>query len=138
MGVPPGQRVLAALGPKVLRLAADRTAGAHPYLVTPEHTRAHETYSADGAHRTEQHAILDTDVVRARERARTALTFYLKRQNYTNNGAALVLPTRTSPSPIPTASSTDSSRSEAPNRWPPESPNTLTRREPRLHPAHFR
>src|ERR1035441_9040331 len=38
-GVPEASLVLAALGPKVLRLAAERTAGAHPYLVTPEYTR---------------------------------------------------------------------------------------------------
>src|SRR6266700_218511 len=38
-GVPAQSLVLAALGPKVLRLAAERTAGAHPYLVTPEYTR---------------------------------------------------------------------------------------------------
>src|SRR5581483_2223952 len=37
-GVPPEQRMLAALGPKVLELSAARTAGAHPYLTTPEHT----------------------------------------------------------------------------------------------------
>ena len=37
-GVPAGSLVLAALGPKVLRLAAERTAGAHPYLVTPDYT----------------------------------------------------------------------------------------------------
>ena len=37
-GVPASGRVLAALGPKVLRLAAERTAGAHPYFVPPEHT----------------------------------------------------------------------------------------------------
>ena len=39
-GVPVEDRVLAALGPKVLALAAERTAGAHPYLTTPAHTRA--------------------------------------------------------------------------------------------------
>jgi probable F420-dependent oxidoreductase len=38
-GVPVARRALAALGPRVLRLAADRTAAAHPYLVTPDHTR---------------------------------------------------------------------------------------------------
>src|SRR5205823_3022013 len=38
-GVPAEDRVLAALGPKVLKLSAERTAGAHPYLTTPEHTR---------------------------------------------------------------------------------------------------
>ena len=38
-GVPVARRALAALGPRVLRLAGDRTAAAHPYLVTPDHTR---------------------------------------------------------------------------------------------------
>lgn len=38
-GVPSDRIVLAALGPRVLRLAAERTAGAHPYLTTPDHTR---------------------------------------------------------------------------------------------------
>jgi probable F420-dependent oxidoreductase len=43
-GVPAERRILAALGPRVLRLAGTRTAGAHPYLVTPEHSRlARET-----------------------------------------------------------------------------------------------
>src|ERR1044072_8490593 len=37
--VPVEGRVLAALGPRVLRLSAERAAGAHPHLVTPEHTR---------------------------------------------------------------------------------------------------
>ncbi len=40
LGVPLERVVLAALGPRVLRLAAERTGGAHPYLTTPEHTRA--------------------------------------------------------------------------------------------------
>jgi hypothetical protein len=39
-GVPPDRRILAALGPRALRLAADRTLGTHPYLVVPDHTRA--------------------------------------------------------------------------------------------------
>jgi probable F420-dependent oxidoreductase len=38
-GVPNDEIVLAALGPRVLRIAAERTAGAHPYLTTPRHTR---------------------------------------------------------------------------------------------------
>ena len=42
-GVPKDRRVVAALGPRVLRLSAQRSAGAHPYLTTPEHTaRARE------------------------------------------------------------------------------------------------
>ena len=38
-GVPPDRRILAALGPRALRLAAARTLGTHPYLVVPDHTR---------------------------------------------------------------------------------------------------
>ena len=44
-GVPAQRRILAALGPKALRLAADRTAGTHPYLVVPDHTRLPATCS---------------------------------------------------------------------------------------------
>ena len=46
--VPASGRVLAALGPKVLRLAAERAAGAHPYLVTPKHTRLARQILGDG------------------------------------------------------------------------------------------
>jgi probable F420-dependent oxidoreductase len=54
-GVPQSRRVLAALGPKVLRLAADRTAGAHPYLVTPEHTRRAREWLGTRAARRPRH-----------------------------------------------------------------------------------
>jgi probable F420-dependent oxidoreductase len=85
-GVPRSQRVLAALGPKLLRLAADRTAGAHPYLVTPEHTRrARELIGPGVLLAPEQHVVLDADPARARELARNAITRYLKLSNYTNN-----------------------------------------------------
>ncbi|MDT4945876.1 MAG: hypothetical protein QOH14_2609 [Pseudonocardiales bacterium] len=85
-GVPHSQRALAALGPKLLRLAADRTAGAHPYLVTPEHSRrARELLGADVLLAPEQHVVLDADPARARELARTALGRYLTLSNYTNN-----------------------------------------------------
>jgi probable F420-dependent oxidoreductase len=85
-GVPPSQRALAALGPKVLRLAADRTAGAHPYLVTPEHTRqARKLLGPDVLLAPEQHVVLDADVARGRDLARTALSRYLDLANYTNN-----------------------------------------------------
>ena len=85
-GVPQNGRALAALGPKVLRLAAERTAGAHPYLVTPEHTRrARELLGphaliAPGATRRPH-----TDKVRGRESARAALKYYLALTNYTTN-----------------------------------------------------
>jgi probable F420-dependent oxidoreductase len=85
-GVPPGRRVLAALGPKVLRLAADRTAGAHPYLVTAEHTRrARELLGSDALLAPEQHVVLDSDRARGRELARSALGYYLELRNYTSN-----------------------------------------------------
>jgi probable F420-dependent oxidoreductase len=85
-GVPPGQRALAALGPKVLRLAADRTAGAHPYLVTPEHTRrARKLVGPAALLAPEQHVVLDADIARGRDLARAALSRYLDLTNYTNN-----------------------------------------------------
>jgi probable F420-dependent oxidoreductase len=85
-GVPPESLVLAALGPRVLRLAAERTAGAHPYLVTPEHTReARAALGPAALLAPEQAVTLQTDPQRARELARGALTYYLRLSNYTNN-----------------------------------------------------
>jgi probable F420-dependent oxidoreductase len=85
-GVPRSHRALAALGPKVLRLAADRTAGAHPYLVTPEHTRqARELLGPHVLLAPEQHVVLDADPDSARALGRKALSRYLTLTNYTNN-----------------------------------------------------
>jgi len=85
-GVPVEARVLAALGPKVLRLARDRTAGAHPYLTTPEHTeQAREILGTGKLLVPEQKVILDTDQDRARANAREKLAMYLRLPNYTNN-----------------------------------------------------
>jgi len=85
-GVPQSRRALAALGPKVLRLAADRTAGAHPYLVTPEHTRqARELLGPDVLLAPEQHVVLDSDKARGREFARGVLRSHLQLRNYTTN-----------------------------------------------------
>jgi len=84
--VPLSQRALAALGPKVLRLAAERTAAAHPYLVTPEHTRlARNLLGTDVLLAPEQHVVLDADQARARDLARNSLSRYLKLTNYTAN-----------------------------------------------------
>ncbi|WP_327730040.1 LLM class F420-dependent oxidoreductase [Streptomyces sp. NBC_00487] len=84
-GVPAGRRVLAALGPKMLRLARDRSAGSHPYLVTPEHTsEAREALGEDSLLAPELKVVLDTDPARARTLARTHLAFYLTLPNYTN------------------------------------------------------
>jgi probable F420-dependent oxidoreductase len=84
--VPPQGRALAALGPRVLALAAARTAGAHPYLVTPEHTRqAREILGAGPLLAPEQKVVLTTDPAQAREIARAALGLYLQLPNYTSN-----------------------------------------------------
>ncbi len=78
--------VLAALGPKMLRLAADRTAGAHPYLVTVEHTAWARKQIGDSAILApEQTAILETDPGRARKLARTHLSHYRNLPNYREN-----------------------------------------------------
>jgi probable F420-dependent oxidoreductase len=86
-GVPAGRLVLAALGPRVLRLAAERTAGAHPYLVTPEHTRvAREVLGADAVLAPEHKVVLDTDPGRARALGRSRVEDpYLHLSNYTAN-----------------------------------------------------
>ncbi|MEV5751905.1 LLM class F420-dependent oxidoreductase [Actinoallomurus sp. NPDC052308] len=85
-GAPSAERVLAALGPRMLELARDRTAGAHPYLVTAEHTaRARQVLSPDRLLAPEVKVVLDTDPERARATARQHLGFYIKLPNYTNN-----------------------------------------------------
>jgi probable F420-dependent oxidoreductase len=85
-GVPKDRRVVAALGPKVLELSAHRSAGAHPYLTTPEHTAtAREVIGADAFLAPEHKAVLTTDPERARAVGRKALEIYLDLQNYLNN-----------------------------------------------------
>jgi probable F420-dependent oxidoreductase len=86
-GVPADSLVLAALGSKVLRLAAERTAGAIPYLVPPEHTRrAREILGAGPLLAPEQKAVLETDPERARAIGRPRVrTPYLGLVNYTSN-----------------------------------------------------
>lgn len=79
-------RVLAALGPKMLELARTRTAGTHPYLVTPELTqRARTGVGPDGLVASEQAVVLDGDPSRARAVARAHLQGYLGLPNYANN-----------------------------------------------------
>ena len=86
-GVPQRRRVLAALGPRVLRLAAERAAGAHPYLVPPEHTRAaREILGEDALLAPEQKVVLEPDPVRARAIGRPRIENpYLSLSNYTSN-----------------------------------------------------
>ncbi|MFP5347968.1 MAG: LLM class F420-dependent oxidoreductase [Actinomycetes bacterium] len=84
--VPVERRVLAALGPRMLRLAAERAAGAHPYFVPVEHTaQARETLGDGPLLVTEQAVVLETDPDRARRVARRHTTGYLGLPNYTNN-----------------------------------------------------
>jgi probable F420-dependent oxidoreductase len=79
-------RVLAALGPKMLELARARTAGSHPYLVTPEHTAvAREALGPGKLVAPEQAVVLETDPAAARAIARAHLAVYLGLPNYTNN-----------------------------------------------------
>jgi probable F420-dependent oxidoreductase len=87
--VKPGERpprVLAALGPKMLSLAAERADGAHPYLVTPEHTaKARTQLGPDRWLLPEQAVVLEADPEQARAIARRHLSRYLDLRNYTNN-----------------------------------------------------
>ncbi|MGH3995849.1 MAG: LLM class F420-dependent oxidoreductase [Pseudonocardiaceae bacterium] len=84
--VPVGGRVLAALGPKMLEVAANRSRGVHPYLVTPEHTRgAREIVGADALVLPEQTVILCADRAQARTIATDWLKLYLSLPNYANN-----------------------------------------------------
>ncbi|MDT0455470.1 LLM class F420-dependent oxidoreductase [Streptomyces sp. DSM 41527] len=80
-------RVLAALGPKMLELARDRTDGAHPYFVTPEHTaRARDILGTGPLLAPEQAVLLESDPATARALAREHHTrFYLQLPNYTGN-----------------------------------------------------
>ncbi|MGW0989322.1 LLM class F420-dependent oxidoreductase [Streptomyces sp. NPDC002486] len=85
-GVPADRRLLAALGPKSLRLARDRAAGSIPYLVTPEHTaHAREILGEAPLLGPELGVIPETDPARARALAREFLELYLPLPNYTNN-----------------------------------------------------
>ncbi len=84
--VPPSRRVLAALGPRMLALAAERAAGAHPYFVPVEHTaQARETLGDGVLVAPEVTVVLEADATRAREVARSFTTGYLGLPNYANN-----------------------------------------------------
>ncbi|GAA4019063.1 LLM class F420-dependent oxidoreductase [Streptomyces plumbiresistens] len=83
---PANRRLLAALGPKTLELARDRSAGSIPYLVTPEHTAyAREILGEAPLLAPELGVVLESDPARARALARGFLAMYLTLPNYTNN-----------------------------------------------------
>jgi probable F420-dependent oxidoreductase len=82
----PPQTVLAALGPKMLELAAELTDGAHPYNVTPEHTQEARSILGKGKVLcVELGVILETDAAQARAIARKFLNLYMGLPNYVNN-----------------------------------------------------
>ncbi|BBX71865.1 LLM class F420-dependent oxidoreductase [Mycolicibacterium psychrotolerans] len=84
--VPTSRRVLAALGPKVLKLAAQRSAGAHPYLTTPVHTgQSRELLGPTVLLAPEHKVVLTDDAEKAREIGRQTVDFYLGLSNYVNN-----------------------------------------------------
>jgi probable F420-dependent oxidoreductase len=84
--VPTSRRVIAALGPRVLGLAARRSAGAHPYLTTPEHTAKARELLGEAVYLAPEHkVVLTTDAEEARAVGRQTVEFYLGLSNYVNN-----------------------------------------------------
>ena len=78
--------VIAALGPKMLELAREKCAGAHPYFTSPDHTaRAREILGPERWLCVEQKVILESDPTRARELARPVARIYTGLPNYRNN-----------------------------------------------------
>src|SRR6266516_3513136 len=95
-GVPAGDRILAALSPKTLSLAAARSAGAHPYLTTPAHTRAAREILGPGPLLAPEHkVVVSADPVHARSIGRPMVRDpYLSLRNYEQHAARGVQPRR--------------------------------------------
>ena len=84
--LPPGERCLAALAPKMLALSAERSRGAHTYFVPVEHTRAaRERLGERALIAPELACVVDEDAGRARAAARAYAELYLGLRNYTSN-----------------------------------------------------
>ena len=84
--VPRGRRCLAALGPKMLKLSAERSLGSHTYFVPVGHTRAaRESLGATALLAPELACVLGDDVEADRAKARSYASMYLGLRNYTNN-----------------------------------------------------
>ena len=78
--------VIAALGPKMLELSREATAGAHPYFTSPAHTKmAREILGPDKWLCVEQKVVMETDAEKARALARTTARTYQALPNYRNN-----------------------------------------------------
>lgn len=89
-GVPANRRVVAALGPRVLELSAQRSAGAHPYLTTPEHTAHARELIGQSAFLAPEHKVVMTGLEKngaekARSVGRKALDIYFNLANYRNS-----------------------------------------------------
>jgi len=83
---PPPPRVLAALGPQMLRLAAERSLGAHPYFVPVEHTAmARKELGVEPLLAVEQAAVIGTDREKATAAAKRHTKYYVAFENYANN-----------------------------------------------------
>jgi probable F420-dependent oxidoreductase len=92
VSVPRDRRVLAAMGPKMLELARDGAGGAHPFVMTPEHTKvAREVLGEGPLLAPEQHVVFETDAARARAIAREGLATYLPLANYQSSWRRLGL-----------------------------------------------
>jgi probable F420-dependent oxidoreductase len=84
--LPRERRVLAALGPKMLDLAGERSLGSHPYFTNVEHTAfARDRLGSGRLLAPEVACVVDSDVERARASARNYAALYLGLSNYTNN-----------------------------------------------------
>lgn len=84
--VPRDERCMAALGPKMLTLSAERSLGTHPYFTPVEHTRfARQVVGESALVAPELACVLDTDTAGARAKARAYAGRYLELRNYTNN-----------------------------------------------------
>ena len=85
-GLAPERRIVAALGPRMLELSRDRSAGAHPYFTTAEHTAEARTVLGPGRLLAPEVAVVvEADAAAARATARQYTTGYLALPNYTNN-----------------------------------------------------
>jgi probable F420-dependent oxidoreductase len=92
VSVPRDRRVLAAMGPKMLELARGGAGGAHPFVMTPEHTKAAREVLGEGPLLApEQHVVFETDAARARAIAREGLATYLPLANYQSSWRRLGL-----------------------------------------------
>jgi probable F420-dependent oxidoreductase len=84
--VPRDQRLAAALGPKMLDLAAERSLGTHPYFIDVQHTRyARERLGQGALVAPEVAVVVEPDPETARTAAREYAASYLRLENYTNN-----------------------------------------------------